>query len=87
MCGVTSAIAADPPTPVTIDTFIRAETDHYFRGKVERSGVGVWWHDREPMPLDEQIVIKPSWNCVLRLYRPRKEILDDTWKAPELGRR
>jgi hypothetical protein len=30
------------------------------------------------------LAIKSGWNYVLRLYRPRKEILDGAWKAPEL---
>jgi hypothetical protein len=25
----------------------------------------------------------PGWNYMVRLYRPRKEILDETWKFPE----
>lgn len=29
------------------------------------------------------IAIMPGWNYLLRLYRPRAEILDGTWKAPE----
>jgi hypothetical protein len=29
------------------------------------------------------IPIMPGWNYLIRLYRPRKEILDGTWKAPE----
>ena len=27
--------------------------------------------------------IMPGWNYIARLYRPRKEILDGTWKFPE----
>ncbi|MBI3796646.1 MAG: DUF1254 domain-containing protein [Deltaproteobacteria bacterium] len=27
--------------------------------------------------------ITPGWNYMVRLYRPRKEILDGTWKFPE----
>jgi hypothetical protein len=27
--------------------------------------------------------ITPSWNYMVRLYRPRKELLDGTWKFPE----
>ena len=30
------------------------------------------------------LAIKPGWNYVLRLYRPKQEILDGIWKAPEL---
>lgn len=29
------------------------------------------------------IPITPGWNYLLRLYRPRRELLDGTWKAPE----
>jgi len=27
--------------------------------------------------------IMPGWNYMVRLYRPRKEILDGTWEFPE----
>jgi hypothetical protein len=27
--------------------------------------------------------ITPGWNYMVRLYRPRKDILDGTWKFPE----
>lgn len=27
--------------------------------------------------------ITPGWNYIVRLYRPRKNILDGTWKFPE----
>jgi hypothetical protein len=30
--------------------------------------------------------ITPGWNYIVRLYRPRKEILDGTWKFPGLIR-
>jgi glyoxylase-like metal-dependent hydrolase (beta-lactamase superfamily II) len=29
------------------------------------------------------LAITPGWNYTVRLYRPRKEILDGTWKVPE----
>ena len=29
------------------------------------------------------IPIMPGWNYVVRMYRPRQEILDGTWKFPE----
>ena len=38
----------------------------------------------DPQGADNYLAIRPGWNYVLRLYRPRKEILDGTWKAPEL---
>ena len=30
------------------------------------------------------LAITPGWNFTVRLYRPRKEVLDGTWKVPEL---
>ena len=38
----------------------------------------------DPASVDNYLAITPGWNYVLRLYRPRKEVLDGTWKAPEL---
>jgi hypothetical protein len=32
---------------------------------------------------DNYLPIMPGWNYTVRLYRPRKEILDGTWKFPE----
>ena len=29
------------------------------------------------------IPIVPGWNYIVRLYRPRKEILDATWEFPD----
>jgi hypothetical protein len=37
----------------------------------------------DPKGADNYLAIAPGWNDVLRLYRPRKAILDGTWKAPE----
>jgi hypothetical protein len=45
--------------PVTTDNFIRAESDLYFGGVVkDAGGVGKFFHNREPTPLDKQIVIR-----------------------------
>ncbi len=32
---------------------------------------------------ENSLPISPGWNYLVRLYRPRKEILDGTWKFPE----
>jgi hypothetical protein len=29
--------------------------------------------------------IMPGWNYIVRLYRPRAEILDGRWRFPELA--
>ena len=48
----------DKPVRPNIDTFVQAETDHYFKLKVERAGIGKWVHDREPTPVDKQAIVR-----------------------------
>ena len=38
----------------------------------------------DPKGADNFLAITPGWNYILRLYRPRKEVIDGTWKAPNL---
>lgn len=40
-------------------------------------------HFGGPEDAVNQLPIMDGWNFVVRLYRPRKEILDGTWKFPE----
>jgi hypothetical protein len=53
------AHAADP-VPVTVDNFIRAESDLYFGGILKDSGggIGKFNHRREPASIDNQTVIR-----------------------------
>lgn len=44
--------------PVTVDNFIRAETDRYFKQRVEQGCLGRFCHDREPTPVERQPVIR-----------------------------
>jgi hypothetical protein len=47
------------PIPVSVDNFVRAETDRMFAGLVAPAqGVNRWLHYREPTPLDQQTVIR-----------------------------
>ena len=52
------AQASGPNVPVTVDNFIRAETDLYFGNAVKDGGFGKFHHNREPTPIDKQIVIR-----------------------------
>jgi hypothetical protein len=45
-------------TPVTVDNFIRAESDLYFRNVVKEGGLGKFAHRREPAAIDYQTVIR-----------------------------
>lgn len=57
-------LAEDAPpksVPVTVDNFIRAETDLYFSAvALKKGGFGEFEHDRTPLPLDGQTVIRTN---------------------------
>ncbi len=53
-------VTAAAAEPVTIDTFVRAETDTAIRVIHDRVGFGNFLHIRAPSPLDDQPVITLS---------------------------
>jgi hypothetical protein len=57
--SATSQTAANP-IPVTADNFIRAESDMYFGNMVKEGGFGKFHHFREPMAIDNQVVIRAN---------------------------
>ncbi len=55
------AIAQDSgSTPVTVDNFVRAESDLYFGASVNKGGFGKFEHNREMLPIDKQTVIRTN---------------------------
>ena len=60
--SIGGALAQSPPAntvPVTVDNFIRAESDSYFGGILKDSGaIGKFLHRREPARIDNQTVIR-----------------------------
>lgn len=58
--GWLTAIAADEPkaTRVTVDNFIRAESDTYFAKFAKDGGLGKFSHERDLAPIDKQTVIR-----------------------------
>jgi hypothetical protein len=56
-CGVSGKSLADP-VPVTVDNFIRAESDLYIGNLVKEGGLGKIAHRREPATIDKQTVIR-----------------------------
>ncbi|MNJ13371.1 hypothetical protein D3C77_75800 [compost metagenome] len=46
--------------PVTVDNFIRAETDRYFALTAQRGGFGTFSHWRNLIPVDRPTVIRPN---------------------------
>jgi len=53
-----SLMYAAEPIPVTVDNFIRAESDLYFRNLAKEDAFGKFSHHREPAAIDKQTVIR-----------------------------
>ena len=63
LMAIGGAQAQSPPgsaVPVTIDNFVRAETDLYFGVVVSRGGFGKFNHNRELVPINQRGVIRPN---------------------------
>lgn len=59
LSGSTAYAQSAKPVPVTVDNFIRAETDLYMaKGVKDAGGLGKLVHIREPAPIDKQMVIR-----------------------------
>jgi hypothetical protein len=58
LASTISQAQAQPTVPVTVDNFIRAETDTYFANSVRDGGFGKFHHNRAPFPIDHQSVIR-----------------------------
>ena len=52
---------------VTVDNYLRAESDVSFAGIVKSGGLGRFEHVREPTPIDRQTVIRPNRDTLYSL--------------------
>jgi hypothetical protein len=85
--AMTAVAQEKKPVPVTVDNFIRAETDRAFAGVVKDSGFGRFHHAREVTSLDKQIVPRQNRDT---LYSTAVFDLDAgpvTLTLPEAGKR
>lgn len=72
---------------VTVDNFVRAESDTYFSTLVKNGGFGKFYHYREPMSIDKQDVVRANRDT---LYSGAVLDLDAgsaTVKLPDSGKR
>src|SRR5262249_32207458 len=60
LMAATSALAESPSVPVTVDNFARAESDLYMGNAVKDGGFGKFHHNREPVQIDKQFVIRAN---------------------------
>jgi hypothetical protein len=78
-----SAAAAGKTIPVTVDTFVRAETDRYFKQRYEQGAFGKLHHERGPVDVDKQLVIRmnrdtPYSTGIFDLTQPLTLVKPDT---------
>ena len=75
---MSGALHIQAAEPVTVEDFVRAESDHMIRANMQMvgAGIGEFVHLREPTTPDNQ--------PVTRMYQPRKEILDGEWTFPSI---
>jgi len=61
LMGSVTTAQSPAPVPVTIDNFIRAESDHYLSNALQGAGaLATFGHHRELMPVERQVVIRPN---------------------------
>jgi hypothetical protein len=72
---------------VTVDNFVRAESDMYFGGVVKLGGFGKFFHYREPTPVDQQNVIRMNRDTVYSGAVFDLEAGQATITLPETGER
>src|SRR4051794_40781978 len=89
--SIGGALAQSPSAdavPVTVDNFIRAESDLYFRGVLKDSGaIGKFLHRREPARIDSQTVIRLNRDTLYSSAIFDLEAAPVTITLPDAGRR
>lgn len=58
--GIPAAAQDGGSVPVTVDNFVRAESDLYFGAVAKKDGFGKFEHNREVLPIDKQTVIRTN---------------------------
>ncbi|MDR5763128.1 DUF1254 domain-containing protein [Caballeronia sp. LZ035] len=59
LVGVVPVVCAEgTSTPVTVDNFVRAESDQYIGALVKQGGLGKLLHRREPAAIEDQAIVR-----------------------------
>src|SRR5258708_33964441 len=70
--AATSSVAlaqapSSPAVPVTVDNYIRAQSDIYFGQTAEAGAFGKFRHGRELAPIDRRLIIRPNRDTLYSL--------------------
>src|SRR5262245_52615245 len=61
VCTTTSAQGPSKSVPVTVDNFVRAESDHYLGNALkDAGGLCKFGHHRELMSVERRVVVRPN---------------------------
>lgn len=80
-------ISGERPAPVTLSTFVRAETDLYFRKTVDDDGFGRLKHTRQVTPIDAQDVVRMNRDTIYSSGVFDLEAAPVTITLPDPGKR
>jgi hypothetical protein len=78
---------AGDAVPVTVENFIRAETDMFFGNTVKQGGFGKFHHGREPARIDKQIIVRSNRDVLASLAVFDLDAGPVTITLPDAGKR
>jgi hypothetical protein len=85
--GMTAAAQEGTPVPVTVENFVRAESDLAFAKVVRGDGFGKFNHGRELSPLDNQLVARQNRDTLYSTAVFDMNAGDVTITLPDAGKR
>jgi hypothetical protein len=85
--AMTAAAQEEKPVPVTVDNFVRAESDLAFAKVVKGDGFGKFNHGRELSPLDKQLVARQNRDTLYSTVVFDMDAGDVTITLPDAGKR
>jgi hypothetical protein len=85
--GMTAAAQEGKPVPVTMENFVRAESDLAFAKVVKGDGFGKFNHGRELSPLDKQLVARQNRDTLYSTAVFDMNAGDVTITLPDAGKR
>jgi hypothetical protein len=85
--AMTAAAQEGKPVPVTVDNFVRAETDLVFAKIIKDDGFGKFHHSRELSPLDNQLVPRQNRDTLYSSAVFDMNAGDVTITLPDPGKR
>ncbi|WP_413557295.1 DUF1214 domain-containing protein [Bdellovibrio sp. HCB209] len=79
--------APETPVPVTVDNFVRAETDMTFANTVKKDGLGKLEHQRNMASIDEQPIVRMNRDTLYSMGVYDLEAGPVTITLPDVGKR